>query len=558
MYKNSAMTEYARKNMELKLQTRSVRQLYIKIEIIDTNDDVINEVSGSAIGGSYNIDNAAAIRRTCSITFNLEQGYLPDENSVFWINKRFQLYIGLKNIETNEIYWFNKGVYAIKDPAINISISGKTIQINGLDKMALHNGDISGQLSYATSIEVKDGVYVHDAVRAIMLDGGETNLLISNTDLQIPYKIESAIGDVRWDVINKLTELFYNYQAFYDLDGYFVFTQKPMYKSEGDIVNNISIDFSKEYKNNSLESKPYNLIISINREIAYSNIKNKIVVYGGVHEDGYQPRYEILVANHNYPTSPYTIEKLNERNSDNTLICRTLVVQDESYVDDGSVEGVFSTVLIPENSYQFEMARNGNKTLASFSQIILPSYCEVDIPNVNNSWGVASNKQCVYYDVIWDGTAYSNLTPKHYYGTTYYVGNGAILEAILESGDPYEDTGEPFVCWYNGVNFGIYIEGNIDVADIKKHTVKFTRKETTNHAYSINLCQQRAEQEVYLHQQATDKVVINCLPIYSLDVNDVIYLNDDISGAIGEYVINNISCGLGAGDTMTINANKLW
>ena len=40
--------------------------------------------------------------------------------------------------------------------------------------------------------------------------------------------------------------------------------------------------------------------------------------------------------------------------------------------------------------------------------------------------------------------------------------------------------------------------------------------------------------------------------------NDVIYLDDEVSGTIGEYVVNNISCGLGAGDTMTINANKLW
>lgn len=551
MYINNTMSEYVRKNIELKLQSQPVRQLYVKIEIIDTNDDIINEVSGSAVSGSYNIDSSAAIRRTCSIVFNLEQGYLPNEDSVFWVNKRFQLYVGLKNIETDDIYWFNKGRYAIKDPAISISINEKTVQINGLDKAALYTGDISGQLPYATTIEVEDGAYVHDAVRAIMLDGGESNLLISNTDLQIPYKIESAIGDCRWDVINKLTELFYNYQAFYNLDGYFVFTQKPMYKSDGGIENTIAVNFSKDYYNNSLENKPYNLIISINREVAYSNIKNKIVVYGGVHEDGHQPRYEILVENNNYPNSPYTIEKLNERNTDGTLICRTLVVQDESYVDDGSTEDTVSMILIPKDNYQFETTN-----YVGYFQIKLPSYYEPDIQNVNNSWGVVNDKQCVYYDVEWDGVVYPNLIPKNYYGNTYYVGNVYILERLRESGDYTEadDTGEPFVCWYNGNSFGIYTNDNTT----QTHTVKFTKKETTNHAYSINLCQQRAEQEVYLHQQATDTVTINCLPIYSLDVNDVIYIDDDDSGATGEYVVNNISCGLGAGDTMTINANKLW
>ena len=63
---------------------------------------------------------------------------------------------------------------------------------------------------------------------------------------------------------------------------------------------------------------------------------------------------------------------------------------------------------------------------------------------------------------------------------------------------------------------------------------------------------------MYLHQQATDTIQIVCVPIYSLDVNTIIFLNDDKSGANGEYVITNISCGLGVGDTMTITANKLW
>ena len=350
---------------------------------------------------------------------------MPSETSLFWVNKKFQLYIGLKQFETDKIYWFNKGQYAIKDPTVNLSISDKTITINGLDKTALYNGDISGQLTYATIIETESGAYVHDAIRGIMKDGGETNLLIANTDLQIPYKIESSIGDTRWDIVSKLTDLFYNYQAYYNVDGYFVFDKKPMYQSNGNIVNDISINFSQEYSNNLLETKPYNLIISINREIAYSNIKNQIVIYGGVHDDGYQPKYEIIVDDNNYPNSPYTIEKLNEKNTDGSLIYRTLVIQDDSYIDNGVAE------------------------------------------NETDS-----------------------------------------MEIV--------------------------------------------------HAYSIDLCKKRAEQEVYLHQQATDKVTMTCLPIYSLDVNDVVYFNDSESGVVGEYVVNNISCGLGVGDTMSITLNKLW
>lgn len=558
------------KQLELNLQTKLTRQVFVKIEILDQNDKVIDEVSGSAIGGNYNIDSASAIRRTCSITFNLEEGYMPNPDSIFWINKRFRLYIGLKEIRSNSVYWFNKGTYAIKDPSVNISINENTIAISGLDKMALYNGDIGGQLENAFIADVVDengnkvDIYVEDAVEALMRDGGETNLLITKTGLLLPYKIESAIGDMRYDIINKFNELFYNYQAYYNLDGYFVFGKKPAYQSNDEVVNEIAMDFSKDYINPRISNIPYNLLISINRDIAYSNVKNKIVVYGGVHDDGFQPKYELVVNNIDYPNSPYTIEKLNEKYSDGTLMCRTLVVPDDIYVDAGDEEGETEEVLIPKNSYDFEMATKGNKTLVPFSQIILPSYLSPDIPNINNAWGFANStdevkKQCVYYDIIFDNTAYLNREPKQYYGNTFYVGNGAILEQILESGDPFEDTGEPFVCWYDGQKFGIYIEGNIEEAETTKHTVQLVRKEITNHAYSFNLCKERAIQEVYLHQQATDTIQIVCVPIYSLDVNTVIRVGDsDKSGASGEYVITNISCGLGAGDTMSITANKLW
>lgn len=427
MAQNQIINDITKKEFELKLQTHPVRQLFVKIEILDTDNNVINEVSGSAIGGNYNIDNSASIRRTCSITFNLESGYLPDERSVFWVNKKFQLYIGLKQIDNNDIYWFNKGVYAIKDPSISISISEHTITINGLDKMALHTGDISGQLenAYITDIVDENGnpitIYVDEAIEALMKDGGEAKLRISKTDLAIPHKIESPIGETRHSVLNQYIDLFYNYQAYYDLDGYFVFEKKPTHQSINSVENDIVMDFSEGNKNSSA----YNLIISINREIAYSNIKNKIVVYGGVHDDGFQPFYQIIVDDTTYPKSLYTIEKLNERNSDGTLVYRILVVQDDTYVDDG-------------------VSQNEND----------------------------------------------------------------VMETV--------------------------------------------------HAYSIDLCRQRAEQEIYLHQQATDKVTITCVPIYSLDVNEVIFINDSVSGVYGEYVINSISCGLGAGDTMTINANKLW
>ena len=89
------------------VQTSPIRHLYIRIEILNEEDKTMGEVSGTAIDGGYNISADSIIRRTCDLTFNLEQRYLPtDNNSMFWINKRFHLYIGLKDIKQDKTYWF--------------------------------------------------------------------------------------------------------------------------------------------------------------------------------------------------------------------------------------------------------------------------------------------------------------------------------------------------------------------------------------------------------------------------------------------------------------------
>lgn len=521
-------------NIELKLQTSQSRQLFIKIEIIDTNDKIINELSGSAIGGQYNIDSESAVRRTCSITFKLEKGYLPEDNSsVFWLNKKFKLYIGLKVFDTDEIYWFKNGTYAIQDPSLNITVSENSISINGLDKMSLYNGDIGGQLPYSTMIEVGEGTatpYAHEAVRAIMYDGGESNLIIGNTELKIPYKIESAVGDTRWDLVNKITELFYNYQAYYNIDGYFVFDKKPSYKSDGDnVINTIAIDFSLKYWNN--------LIVSIKRDILYSNIKNKIVVYGGVQDDGYQPFAEIVVDDKKYPYSPYTVEKLNEKYSDSSPMYRIYVVQDDSYID-----SIYDFVLYDSNlnnimSYPYRCCVKYNDRF----------YKCININGANNT--NAPDEKIDDWMFICTATELSEATDKNSTlfnaDKSYVVGD--IVYTISDEKKYY------YECIQNCI-------GGISINDTSywKSITMLSEYMSEIHSYSTYLCEERAKQEVYLHQQATDKIVITCVPIYSLDVNDVIKVKDNKSGINGEYVISNISCGLGAGDTMSITANKLW
>lgn len=423
---------------ELEVQIQQIRSIYIKIEILNTDDLVIDEVSGECIGGSYNINAEAPIRRTCSVKFKIFDKFLPSEKSVFWINKRFRLFVGITYLKTGEIIWFKKGTYAIQDPSVNISINENSVSISGLDKMALFTGDISGQLSVKYIIkpsEGNSGVYVHDAIKAVVKDGGESNMKISETSLIIPYKIEKNIGETRYGIINELVNLFYNYQAFYDLDGNFIFTEKPT--ELGAIKNSeVQWDFSS-----------YNLIQSLERQIQYKNIKNKFTVYGGVMSKGCQAQYQILLTDKEYPDCPYTQTRLLEN------FTRDFVVQEDTYI--GSSEA-------------YDKAKATGKI-------------DEDIDDMNIS---------IEFE--------SKFTQK-------------------------------------------------ELEDMKKSL-----------KYATQLCKNRAKQEIFYHQQATDTVKITCLPIYSLDVNQVIEIYDKTSGTNGKYVVKEISCGLSSKDIMNITAIKLW
>lgn len=454
------------------IQTNFIRHLYIKINILDQENKIVNEVSGKAIDGSYNINSESTVRRTCNLTFNLENGYLPNENSPFWINKKFQLYIGLKHINFDKIYWFNKGVYLINNPEISVSIANNTISISGLDKMALFNGDISGQLQVNTLAEAKDGVTKRDVIKALMVANNESEdkIFIFNPhtinnkimDEQIPYNIESNIGDTVTTVLDKIIELLANYEYYYDINGNFIFKPKPMNSNYKDYF--IVWDFEK-YNN---------LIISVNRNIDYSNVKNRVTIWGGIHEDGYQPSYILKLEDSNdFYISPFTATNLGEK------YYRDYVEQCDDYVD----------------------------TILNF---------DVSVGN--------------YYP-------YNSCV--EFLGKYYLCINPNGVESDNDNTPDWDLINWEYIC------------NSDDSSDIAKNMQKI-------HAYSIALCEQKANEILFHHHLASETISITCVPIYSLDVNTVIYINDELSGAKGYYVVTEISCQLNANGTMNITANKLY
>ena len=72
-----------------------------------------------------------------------------------------------------------------------------------------------------------------------------------------------------------------------------------------------------------------------------------------------------------------------------------------------------------------------------------------------------------------------------------------------------------------------------------------------------NSCYEHIKQILQDYISYNESINITCLPIYHLEPNTRIRLNDPESGIYGDYIINTISYSLGNGSTMNISAKKV-
>ena len=103
----------------------------IKVELLDQFENAYTEISEEITDNSGSIQSTLqqGVRTTVSFSiFDPAGKFIPDANNkLFWVRKKFKLYVGLateqKAIQLNgqttgisgDIFWFSKGVYIITD-----------------------------------------------------------------------------------------------------------------------------------------------------------------------------------------------------------------------------------------------------------------------------------------------------------------------------------------------------------------------------------------------------------------------------------------------------------
>ena len=142
---------------QINSQNTPLRRKKIKIELLNTDLQVIDTLEGIATGGSITANANNTIRRSGNISLcipidkskttfldridNMRISY----NGKIWLDKRIKVYVGLEN--NSETVWYKLGVFIIDKPVRDFSSNEYQISFNVVDQMVLLTGERQGQLT---------------------------------------------------------------------------------------------------------------------------------------------------------------------------------------------------------------------------------------------------------------------------------------------------------------------------------------------------------------------------------------------------------------------------
>jgi hypothetical protein len=75
---------------------------------------------------------------------------------------------------------------------------------------------------------------------------------------------------------------------------------------------------------------------------------------------------------------------------------------------------------------------------------------------------------------------------------------------------------------------------------------------------TVEMCSARAEYESLQHTVLQEQIEISCLPIYMLDINDVVKFNSPDDGIVGHYLITSMTIPLKPDAEMSFSAYKIY
>jgi hypothetical protein len=188
-----------------------------KIELLDANENVIEDITPDFNDGSVNVNYQNGSRRSASLNLNNDNNkYTPNPKGRIWANTKIKISSGLNG------YLNSNGIFCLIQPEVFSYFSDAHATLSLNDKWSTVDGTTSGTLVSDYIIPV--GSNIGDAAKSIISTqiGDVKPPIIVPTTVTSPYTLTINRGDNYGSMLIKLAEMI-SYECFYDKNGQFRF-----------------------------------------------------------------------------------------------------------------------------------------------------------------------------------------------------------------------------------------------------------------------------------------------------------------------------------------------
>lgn len=414
------------------------------------------------------------------------------------------------------------------------------------------------------------------------------------TDFIYPGELIGDAGNSVCDILDKIKSALGNYEYFYDLDGNFIFQEIKNYlntsKSTTDLndmeQNDYLIDITKGKSVYTFDDSF--LISSYSNAPQYSMIKNDYIVWG-MREDAttgatYPIRYHLAIDTKPQTGNTYKVFFYDDPDDGIRKAKRPIQFSTRDGFPSQGAEDTFYLALDTNIIYKWDTEQNTYVRFATQTKDITTTDWRTELYlsgaqaegfslDTNNYYTELNNEWPKMYDIE-NGEFYEE-----------YEKDPASLDYFLDFIDSSAAIGELSIS-----NIGkrskivvaedincifereipnlVMIDASQDSAIVTEQREEAQRKgqdyiQVTGAIYNLlatggtqNSAFERVKELIYQYTSYNESITLQCLPIYYLDVNQRITVNDSKSNIYGDYMINSISIPLNISSMMTISATR--
>lgn len=530
------------------------RRISVRIDIINRQERVVDSFEGVATDGSISIDAESVHRRSGNITLIVDESkdLLPSPTSSVWLDKRCGIYIGMEDYD-DETVWFNLGRFAMSSVDVDVSDANKTVRIELKDYMAFLDGTLGGELSHQIRIPRGDSTISY-ALRSVLSELGRVSvddIGIDGVEGIIPYDIEKPSGSTVYDIAKELIDLYKGYDFYFNADGYLV-VERVRDHRRSPVIETFNGD-------------ERDLTISRSTTFDFSNIRNTVWVWGDQNDDGTQPSW---VYRNRYARQNYT-ELLDIRDMEIGDVCYLRDTNTSYRWSDFEYVGVAVTNSpvppITPRSYKWSGAPKSGGVRHDGGYVHIKYSDDGGVTFTDDNGKQAGEWVGTYMDAV----RQDSDNPADYRWAQAAQARSSMHSTLASNGEFHYI----FIRYSNFMNGG-RLDGSdmkfrpdgadwelLDFNVVEDFNIESIGEKTTvvSKTSIMNEGQARleAEYELQMRSNFAEKISINTVPLYHLDVNKKISVTSEDAG-IDEYLITGLSVPFNLTSTMTVTGRKLF